>query len=162
MRKWYFLIALGVVLLDRLTKWAVERAIVLHESVPIIPSFFRLTHVQNHGAAFGIFDESPTAWKLALLIGFSLIALAVVATILWKNSDQFSLSGIGLSLVLGGAVGNLWDRVVAGHVVDFLDFYIGSYHWPAFNMADSAIVVGAILLVSEIIFTKNPQREKAA
>ena len=162
MRKWYLLIALAVVLLDRLSKWTVARALPLHESVQIVPSFFRLTHVQNRGAAFGIFDESPTAWKLGILIFFSLIALAVVLTILWKNSHQFSLSGIALSLVLGGAMGNLWDRLMSGYVVDFLDFYIGSYHWPAFNVADSAIVIGAILLVGEILFTKNPQRQKAA
>jgi signal peptidase II len=162
-RKWYFLIALGVVLLDHLSKWAVGRAIPLHESVPIIPSFFRLTHVQNRGAAFGIFDDSPAhQWKLALLILFSLVALAVVLTILWKNSHQLTLGGLALSLVLGGALGNLWDRVVSGHVVDFLDFYIGSYHWPAFNVADSAIVVGAILLVGEILFSKSPQGQKAA
>jgi signal peptidase II len=162
MRKWYFSIALAVVLLDRLSKWAVSHAIALHDSMPIIPYFFRLTHVQNRGAAFGIFDESPAPWKLALLIAFSVIALAVVSTMLWKNSHQFSLTGIALSLVLGGAMGNLWDRVVSGHVVDFLDFYLGSYHWPAFNVADSAIVIGAILLIGEILFTKNPQPEKTA
>jgi signal peptidase II len=162
MRKWYFLIALGVVLLDRLTKWAVARTIALHDSVPIIPSFFRLTHVQNRGAAFGIFDQSPAEWKLLMLIAFSVIALVVVSTMLWKNSHQLSLTGIALALVLGGAMGNLWDRIVSGRVVDFLDFYVGSYHWPAFNLADSAIVVGAILLVGEILFAKNPHQEKTA
>ena len=85
---------------------------------------------------------------------FSLIALIIVSVLLWKNSHAISTTTIGLSLILGGASGNLWDRVVAGHVVDFLDFYIGQYYWPAFNVADSAIVIGAILLVAEILFAK--------
>ncbi len=161
MRKWYFLIAVGVVLFDQLSKWAVAHRLALHQSIPIVPAFFSLTHVQNRGAAFGIFDDSPAPWKIALLIVFSLAALVVVSMLLWKNSHQLSLTGVALALVLGGAVGNLWDRVNSGHVVDFLDFYVGTYHWPAFNVADSAIVVGAILLIGEILFSKNQQREKA-
>jgi signal peptidase II len=79
----------------------------------------------------------------------------VVSALLWKHSHSLSTTTIGLSLILGGATGNLWDRMMTGHVVDFLDFYIGSYHWPAFNVADSAIVIGAALLVSEIVFAKS-------
>lgn len=159
MRKYYFLIAAAVVLLDRLTKWEVERKITLHDSIALIPGFFSLTHVQNRGAAFGLFDESPTQWKITVLILFSLVALGVVVTLLWKNGHALSATGIGLALVMGGAIGNLWDRLFTGRVVDFLLFYVGSYHWPAFNVADSAIVVGAILLVSEILFAKNPKQE---
>jgi signal peptidase II len=88
-------------------------------------------------------------------VSFSVIALVIVSALLWKNSHCLSTTTIGLSLILGGATGNLWDRMVSGHVVDFLDFYVGSYHWPAFNVADSAIVIGAILLVSEIVFAKS-------
>jgi len=84
------------------------------------------------------------------------IALVVVSALLWKNSHTISITGIGLALILGGAVGNLWDRLTAGHVTDFLLFYVGRYQWPAFNVADSAIVVGATLLVYEIVFTKGP------
>ncbi len=159
MRKYHFLIALGVVVLDRITKWLVATEITLHDSINVVPGFFKLTHVQNHGAAFGLFDDSPTQWKIAVLIMFSLVAMVVVAALLWKNSHAITPTGLGLSLVLGGAVGNLWDRLFAGHVVDFLDFYVGTYHWPAFNVADTAIVIGALLLLGEILFAKTPNQE---
>ena len=155
MRKYFFLIALIVVLLDRLAKWAVASNIRLHDSVTVIPGFFHLTHVQNTGAAFGLFAESSAQWKVGALVSFSVIALIIVSALLWKNSHALSTTTIGLSLILGGATGNLWDRMMTGRVVDFLDFYVGSYHWPAFNVADSAIVIGAILLVSEIVFAKS-------
>ena len=154
MRKYFFLIAVIVLLLDRITKWAVAGNIALRESIPVVPGF-RLTHVENTGAAFGLFAESPVQWKVGALVSFSVLALVVVLALLWKNGHSLSTTSIGLSLILGGAMGNLWDRMFTGHVVDFLDFYVGSYNWPAFNVADSAIVVGAILLVSEIIFTKS-------
>ncbi len=160
MRKYHFLIALLVVVLDRLSKWLVATNITLHDSITVLP-FFRLTHVQNSGAAFGLFAESPSEWKVAILVLFSLLALAVVSALLWKNSHSMSTTGVGLSLILGGAIGNLWDRLLTGHVVDFLDFYLGSYHWPAFNIADSAIVIGALLLVAEILFAKTPAEQKA-
>ncbi len=155
MRKYFFLIAAAVLLLDRLAKWSVASNIPLHDSVTVIPGCFRLTHVQNTGAAFGLFAESTAQWKIGALVSFSVIALMVVSALLWKHSHSLSTTTIGLSLILGGATGNLWDRMFTGHVVDFLDFYVGSYHWPAFNVADSAIVIGAILLVSEIVFAKS-------
>jgi signal peptidase II len=161
MRKYHFLIAISVVVLDRLAKLAVERKIPLHDGIQIIPRFFRLTHLENRGAAFGLFADSPSEWKVAILVLFSVIALVVVSTLLWKNSHSLSTTGVGLALILGGAVGNLWDRLAAGHVTDFLLFYIGNYQWPAFNVADSAIVVGAGLLIFEILFTKAPAHEKA-
>jgi signal peptidase II len=155
MRKYFFLIAALVLLLDRLTKWAVASNIPLRESVVVIPGLFHLTHVENPGAAFGLFADSSAQWKVGALVSFSVVALVIVSALLWKNSHSLSTTTIGLSLILGGATGNLWDRMVSGHVVDFLDFYVGSYHWPAFNVADSAIVIGAILLVSEIVFAKS-------
>jgi signal peptidase II len=94
------------------------------------------------------------------LVLFSLIALIIVAALLWKNSHAMTSTGVGLALILGGAVGNLWDRLVSGHVVDFLLFYIGPYQWPAFNVADSAIVIGAGLLVLEILFAKTPAQQQ--
>ena len=155
MRKYFFFIAAAVLLLDRLAKWSVASNIPLHNSVTVIPGCFRLTHVENTGAAFGLFAESTAQWKIGALVSFSVIALIVVSMLLWKHSHSLSTTTIGLSLILGGATGNLWDRMLTGHVVDFLDFYVGSYHWPAFNVADSAIVIGAILLVSEIVFVKS-------
>ncbi len=162
MRKYHFLIALAVVVLDQAAKWLVATRVTLHDSLIVIPGFFRITHVENRGAAFGLFSESPAQWKIAILILFSLIALVVVSLLLWKNSHTMTVTGVGLALILGGALGNLWDRLVNGHVVDFLDFYLGSYHWPAFNVADSAIVAGAVLLVAEILFAKSPSQEKVA
>lgn len=159
MRKYHIIIAALVVLLDRLTKSLVADKINLHDYVDVIPGLFRLTHVQNQGAAFGLFSDSPSEWKVAMLILFSVAALAVVSALLWKNGNAMNATAIALSLVFGGALGNLWDRVASGRVIDFLDFYVGSHHWPAFNVADSAIVVGALLLLSEIFLA--PQEEKA-
>lgn len=159
MRKYHILIAALVVGLDRLTKWVISQKITLHDSVDVVPGVFRLTHVQNQGAAFGLFSESPSEWKVAMLILFSVAALAVVSALLWRNGNAMNATAIALSLVFGGALGNLWDRVATGKVVDFLDFYLGSHHWPAFNIADSAIVVGALLLLSEIFGA--PQEDKA-
>ncbi len=160
MRKYHFLIALGVVLVDQATKWLLAANIQLHDSLSVIPGFFRLTHVENRGAAFGLFSDSPGEWKVAMLILFSLVALVVVSSLLWKNSHAMNATGFALSLILGGALGNLWDRVLTGHVVDFLDFSLGPYHWPAFNVADSAIVIGALMLVAEILFAKSvPKRQ---
>ncbi len=155
MRKYFFLLSAIVLLLDRLAKRAVANNIPLHDGITVIPGFFHLTYVQNTGAAFGLFAESTAQWKIGALVSFSVIALVIVSALLWKNSHALSTTTIGLSLILGGATGNLWDRMMTGHVVDFLDFNIGSYHWPAFNVADSAIVIGAILLVSEIVFAKS-------
>jgi signal peptidase II len=161
MRKYHFLIALFVIALDRATKIAIAHHLSLHGSITIIPGFFRIIHTENPGAAFGIFADSPSEWKVGLLIVFSVIALLIVSALLWKNSHTMTSTGIGLSLILGGAVGNLWDRLVSRHVVDFLLFYVGPYQWPAFNVADSAIVVGACLLVFEILFTKSPSQQSA-
>lgn len=160
-RKYFFLISVAVVVLDRLTKYIVEQRLPLHESISIIPGFFKLTHIENRGAAFGLFADSPSEWKVAMLVLFSVIALVVVSFLLWKNSHAMTSTGVGLALILGGAIGNLWDRLAAGHVTDFLLFYISRYEWPAFNVADSSIVVGAGLLVVEILFSKSPAQEKA-
>ena len=149
-----------MVCLDRLAKWEVARNLALHENIQVIPDFFRITHVENRGAAFGLFADSPSEWKIAVLVLFSIVALVIVSALLWRNSHSITTTGVGLALILGGALGNLWDRLVSGRVVDFLLFYVGQYQWPAFNVADSAIVIGAGLLVIEIMFTKAPAAEK--
>ncbi len=151
----YLSIALLMVLLDRWTKYIVARRIPLYSHIQIIPGFFRLTHTENTGAAFSLFADSTAPWKTGLLIAFSVIALIVVSILLWKNHHAHIASGIGLALIMGGAVGNLWDRVARGRVVDFLLFYVGRYQWPVFNLADSAICIGAGLLVLEIVFAKS-------
>ena len=159
MRKYHLLIALLVIALDRLTKWTIARKLSLHDGIQVIPGFFRIIHAENPGAAFGIFADSPSPWKVGMLILFSVIALLIVSALLWKSSHTLTTTGVGLALILGGAIGNLWDRLVSGHVVDFLLFYVGRYQWPAFNVADSAIVVGAGLLVFEILFVKQARSE---
>jgi signal peptidase II len=151
----YLAIALMVFLLDRWTKNLAARRIALYQHIQIIPGFLRLTHTENTGAAFSLFADSISPWKTWLLIAFSVIALAVVSILLWKNDHAHIVTGIGLSLILGGAVGNLWDRVARGRVVDFLLFYVKRYQWPVFNLADSAIVIGAGLLVLEIVFARS-------
>jgi signal peptidase II len=154
-RSVHFILALFVVLLDRWTKRLVAARIAMYAHIQIIPRFFRLTHTENTGAAFSLFADSPSHWKTTLLIGFSLIAMVIVSVLLWKQSRLLTATGIALSLILGGAVGNLWDRVASGRVVDFLLFYYRQYQWPVFNLADSAIVVGAGLLVIEILFGEH-------
>lgn len=145
------LIALAVLLLDRITKWAIAQTIPLEDAINIIPGFFRLTHLENTGAAFSLFADSPSPFRTTLLIVFSVAALAVVSVLLWKDRNVFHSGTLALSLILGGAVGNLWDRAFYGKVTDFLDFYIGVHHWPPFNVADSAIVVGALLLFMRML-----------
>jgi signal peptidase II len=161
MRKYHVMIAALVVLGDRISKWLVAQRITLHDNVEIVPGFFRLTHVQNQGAAFGLFSESPSEWKAAMLILFSVAALGVVSALLWKNGNALNSTAIALSLVFGGALGNLWDRVASGRVIDFLDFNLGPHHWPAFNIADSAIVAGAIMLLTEILLAPQEEKETA-
>jgi len=148
----HFFLALFIVLLDRWTKRLVAARIAMYTHIQVIPRFFRITHTENTGAAFSLFADSPSHWKTVMLISFSVIAMIVVSILLWNQSRPFTMTGIALSLILGGAFGNLWDRVAAGRVIDFLDVYYKTYHWPVFNLADSAIVVGASLLVLEIIF----------
>jgi signal peptidase II len=153
-RAFCLLIALVVVVFDRWTKYMVAQRIPLYSHIQIIPGLFRITHTENTGAAFSLFAESTGPWKAGLLIAFSVAALVVVSILLWKNHHARAATGVGLSLIMGGAVGNLWDRVASGRVVDFLLFYVKRYQWPVFNLADSAIVVGAGLLVAEILFHK--------
>jgi signal peptidase II len=152
-------IAIAAILLDRVTKVIIEHTLPSNDSVNVIPGFFQITHVHNRGAAFGLFADSTSEWRTALLVGFSTIALGVVAYLLWKSDHSLPSTAIGLSMILGGAVGNLWDRVARGQVTDFLHFYIGEHVWPDFNVADSCIVIGAILLMVEIVFAKTPAHE---
>jgi signal peptidase II len=152
----HLLIAVIVFLLDRWSKRLVAARIGLYAHVQVIPGFFRLTHTENTGAAFSLFADSPAHWKTVALIVFSAVAIVIVAGLLWKQGRALSLTGVALSLILGGAAGNLWDRVMSGRVVDFLLVYYKSYQWPVFNLADSAIVIGAALLVIDILFSRTP------
>jgi signal peptidase II len=158
-RSVYLLIVVVVVVLDRWTKHLVAQRIRLYAHIQVIPGFFRLTHTENTGAAFSLFADSTAPWKTGLLIAFSVMALIVVSALLWRNHHAHIATGVGLSLIMGGALGNLWDRLASGRVVDFLLVYVKQYQWPVFNLADSAIVVGAGLLIIEILFAKSSAHE---
>jgi len=161
MRKYYFLIIAGVLILDRLTKWMVIQKIPLYSSVDVIPGFFRLTHLENTGAAFSLLADSPGPWVGRFLVLFSLTAVVMISILLWKSKEAINLNTVSLALVLGGALGNLWDRLVRGQVTDFLDVYARSHHWPPFNIADSAIVVGALLLAGGALFAPRKPKPKS-
>jgi signal peptidase II len=158
MRKYHALIAAAVILLDRLAKLLVIRRIPVAQEISVIPGLFQLSHWENTGAAFSIFADSSSPWRTAGLIGFAVVACTVVCYLLWKHGNTLDLTAISLCMILGGALGNLWDRLQQGTVTDFLDFYIGNHHWPPFNIADSAIVVGAILLMGRILFAPKEKR----
>lgn len=145
MRKWYgwLLVSLAVIVLDQITKHLITDALVFGESRELT-SFFNLVLAYNKGAAFSLF-ASASGWQRAFFMTVASVASAVIIYLLRKHAGQ-SLFSLALSLVLGGALGNLWDRAVLGHVVDFLDFYYAGYHWPAFNVADCAISIGVVLL----------------
>jgi len=155
----HLLVVLIVILLDRWTKHLAATRIALYRHIQVIPGFFRLTHTENSGAAFSLFADSPAHWRNAILIGFSVIAMVIVAVLLWKQVRALTMTGLALSLILGGAAGNLWDRLASGRVVDFLLFYIKQYQWPVFNLADSSIVIGASLLVAEMLFGRSQSHE---
>jgi signal peptidase II len=160
MRLYHLLIALAIFTLDQITKAIIEATIPLHDARTIIPGFMNLTHVKNRGAAFGIFAEAPSQSKLMLVVFLSVVALGVVVTLLWRNQPQAKRTGVGLALILGGAIGNLFDRLVHGSVVDFAEFFYGNYHFPAFNVADSAIVIGASLLLLDMMLDQALEQEQ--
>ncbi len=145
-------IAVVVFLGDQVTKAMVESSIPEHSVIPVLPRIFNLTHVKNAGAAFGLFSDSPAPWKTTVLVVVSAALLLTVVAIVWRHRRLQWEAGVGLALILGGALSNLVDRIRVGRVVDFLDVYFHSYHWPAFNLADSAIVVGAGFLILQVIF----------
>ena len=134
-----------VVVLDQLTKYLVMAHIPMTESVPVIPGFFDLVNIRNRGAAFGFLNRSDIDWQIWLFAGTTVLAIGVILTLIrsWPRYSPTLYTGLGL--VLGGALGNLIDRIRFRAVVDFLDLYINNWHWPAFNIADIAICVGALV-----------------
>jgi signal peptidase II len=154
------LISLVVVVLDRWTKWWVTRHIELGSAIPVIRKVFRITHVLNDGAAFSLFSDSASPEHVRwVLIGFSTLAAVAVLIALVKMGRVFTLTTVALALVLGGAIGNDYDRIRFASVVDFLEVHIVHYHWPDFNVADSAIVVGACLLLLDALWPRKQAAE---
>lgn len=138
----YLLIGLAILVLDQWTKWLVERSIPLHGSIEIVPGVFYLSHVRNSGVAFGLMPAHGELWRELLLVVVAATALVLVGRLFVAADPRERRFLVALSLVAGGAVGNLVDRVTTGAVTDFLAVYLGSYRWPDFNLADSALVVG--------------------
>ena len=143
----FLAVILAVVALDQASKLWVVHHFALYDSHPVIPGLFNLTYLTNNGAAFSILAGQPALWRQAFFIGAALVALVLLVIARRSYGRQSTWYNLALALIAGGAIGNLIDRVRLGHVIDFLDFYLGSSHWPAFNIADSAITVGVLLFV---------------
>jgi signal peptidase II len=150
-------IASAVVLLDQFSKLVVLNTIPLYESIAVIPGFFQLTHIQNPGGAFGLLSGQGAFVRAAVFLFASAVALCLIFVFYRNTPDSHRWLMLGFSLIFGGAVGNLIDRVRFGRVVDFLDFSLAGYHWPAFNVADSAVTVGIGIFVFHLVFNKLPQ-----
>jgi signal peptidase II len=146
----YLIVSVLVVFADQATKAVVAERIPLHSSVPVIQGLFDLTHVKNAGAAFGLFATIDSPMRTVLLNAVAFIVFFAVLVYAFRTSVASTRLQVGLALILGGAVGNLVDRMRVGSVTDFLDFYVGSHRWPAFNVADSAITIGVVLLAWDI------------
>ena len=144
-----------VVAADQVTKLYIMRSMRLHESIPIIPDFFNLTYIRNPGAAFGLLAGSSNTFRMVFFGLTSIFALGLLGTILVRMPARDLMGRFSVAGILGGAVGNLIDRMRYGEVIDFLDVYIDQYHWPAFNVADSAITVGVIFLIVHFAFEKK-------
>ena len=142
---------LSVLAIDQMTKQVVRHLLPLHDSVRIIPGFLDFTHVQNTGAAFGLLNAADFPYKPAVMIGIAAIALVAIAAYGAQLGFHERLARFGLSLILGGAFGNLIDRAVVGYVVDFVDVYWGDAHFWAFNVADAASSIGAVLVLLDMI-----------
>lgn len=144
-----------ILIADQLTKFIVDQTMPLHHSIPIIDDLFSLTYIRNTGAAFGILSGSAAAFRLPFLLLFSTVAIVFIIMMLRRLPDRETGLITALAFILGGAVGNLIDRIAYGEVIDFLDFYWSRFHWPAFNLADSFITIGVLITVYYLIKAKG-------
>lgn len=153
MLKWLWLAVLSLGL-DQASKIAIDKSFQLYESIAIIPSFFNLTYVHNTGAAFSFLSEAG-GWQRWFFAALAIVMSVIMSIWLTRLKEHETLLAVALSLILGGAIGNLIDRLFYGYVIDFLDVYYGTYHWPAFNIADSAITVGVGLMLIDSFKTQK-------
>ena len=149
------LVAAVTIILDQVSKTYIMGTMRLHESIPIIPGFFSLTYIRNPGAAFGILASSSTGFRLLFFAFTSLFALVLLGTIFFRLRHNDWVGQLSIAGILGGAIGNLMDRLRLGEVIDFLDCYVEGYHWPAFNIADAAISVGVFFLILHFALEKK-------
>ncbi|MGD0266634.1 MAG: signal peptidase II [Candidatus Methylomirabilota bacterium] len=155
----FYLIALGIILLDRATKLVIIQTLRLGQGIPVIPGFFDIVFVLNPGAAFGFLATLSDEVRNPLFILISILAVVLIVFYHTRYLRSHRLVSVALGLVLGGAVGNLIDRLYYGMVVDFLDLHAGPYHWPAFNVADSAISVGVSLMILDMLLDWRRERK---
>jgi len=154
--------ALSIVVLDQISKFIVLKSIEIHRSISMISGFFNLVHTRNRGMAFGMFNRPGSDLGYYLLLSVTFIAVILLLFWFSRLKQEERILAPGLSLILGGAIGNLIDRIRLREVIDFLDFYIGPYHWPAFNVADSAITVGTFWVVLSLLFLSPRERPEGA
>jgi signal peptidase II len=152
------LLAAGIIVPDQITKAVIQQKYALWDTAPVIPGFFNLAHVLNKGAAFGFLNNPDSNWQIWFFAAITLLAVGFIYFLLISadRGDRFFIWGLGL--VLGGALGNLIDRLRFGFVVDFLDFYVGEHHWPAFNVADIAITCGAFCVLLSMYMKNRRER----
>lgn len=150
----YFILAIIIIVADLYTKHLANTTLEFAKPLKIT-SFFNLTLLYNHGAAFSLLSNDQTSWQMIMFSAISLIAAIVLTYLIIKQPPKDKISLLSFSLILGGALGNFYDRAFQGYVIDFLDFHIGNYHWPSFNIADSAITCGVILLILASLLTKK-------
>jgi len=143
--------------LDQITKWLVLAKMPLYHSIPVIPGCFNLTHIRNPGGAFGFMAAGSQEIRNLLFLGVAVLAMGLIVYFYRSTPRTYPYLAVALAGIFGGAVGNLIDRLRFGEVVDFLDFYLGAYHWPAFNVADSAISVGITVFVVHVVLGKMPE-----
>jgi signal peptidase II len=146
-----------VIVLDQISKMIILRWMPMFEIIPVIPGFFNITHIHNPGGAFGFMADQGPHIRSFIFLAMSSLAAIVVLYFYFSTPIHYTWLSIALLLIFGGAVGNMIDRFRFGEVVDFLDFYVGGYHWPAFNVADSGITVGMTILVYHLLFDKMPE-----
>jgi len=161
----YLLLALlagAIVAIDQATKLSIVQSMRLNESISIVPNLFSLTYIRNPGAAFGLLAGSSNAFRMVFFGLTSIFALGLLGTILLRMPEQDWVGRVSVAGILGGAIGNLIDRLRFGEVIDFLDVYVENYHWPAFNVADSAITVGVIFLIVHFAFEKRTEPPPAS
>ena len=146
-----------VVVADQVTKVLIFAYLPYHQSITVVPGFFDITHIHNPGGAFGFMANISETVRTVVFLLASSLAVGLIFYFYIKTPPSYVFLGIGFALIFGGAIGNLIDRVRLGIVIDFLDVYIGKYHWPAFNIADSAITVGIIIFGYHMLFKKMPE-----
>ena len=152
--------ALLIVCLDQVSKITVLKSLRIYESVPVINGFFNLVHVRNRGMAFGFMNRPDMDFGFWILVSATILAIILLLFWFYRMEGESNWTTLGLSLILGGALGNLIDRIRLHEVIDFLDFYVGPFHWPAFNVADAAITVGAFM-VGLCLFLVAPSKKTA-